>query len=63
MPGAVNILRGLLKFRIRVQLYVPCQTGGRATLATRQLQDNGFTKVIAVIMDFEDGRHKNNPIL
>ncbi|QDM15520.1 rhodanese-like domain-containing protein [Tardiphaga sp. vice352] len=75
VPGAVNIPRGLLEFRIWTQLghpaqvdtgrkiYVQCQTGGRATLATKQLQDIGFTNVIAVIMNFEDWQKKGNPLV
>ena len=75
VPGAVNIPRGLLEFRIWKQLghpaqvdtgrkiYVQCQTGGRATLATKQLQDVGFTNVIAVIMNFEDWQKKGNPLV
>ena len=75
VPGAVNIPRGLLEFRIWKQLghpaqvdtgrkiYVQCQTGGRATLATKQLQDIGFTNVIAVIMNFEDWQKKGNPLV
>ena len=75
VPGAVNIPRGLLEFRIWKQLghpaqvdtggkiYVQCQTGGRATLAAKQLQDIGFTNVIAVIMNFEDWQKKGNPLV
>ena len=74
VPGAVNIPRGLLEFRIwkhfgfptqvdmTRKIYVQCQTGGRATLATKQLQDIGFTNVIAVIMNFEDWKKKGNPL-
>lgn len=74
VPGAVNVPRGLLEFRIWKQLgfpsnvdmgrkiYVQCQTGGRATLAAKQLQDIGFTNVIAVIMDFEEWQKKGNPL-
>ena len=74
VPGAVNLPRGLLEFRIWKQLefpskvdmsrkiYVQCQTGGRATLATKQLQDVGFTNVIAVIMNFEEWQKKGNPL-
>jgi rhodanese-related sulfurtransferase len=75
VPGAVNIPRGLLEFRIWKQLgypahvdtgrkiYVQCQTGGRATLAAKQLQDIGFTNVTAVIMNFEDWQKKDNPLV
>ena len=74
VPGAINIPRGLLEFRIWKQLgypanvetgrriYVQCQTGGRATLATKQLQDIGFTNVIAAIMNFEEWQKRGNPL-
>lgn len=74
VPGAVNIPRGLLEFRIWKQLgfpskvdmsrtiYVQCQTGGRATLAAKQLQDIGFTNVTAVIMNFDEWHKKGNPL-
>ena len=64
----------MLEFRIWKQLgfpskvdmnrkiYVQCQTGGRATLAAKQLQDVGFTNVIAVIMNFEEWQKKGNPL-
>ncbi len=75
VPGVVNIPRGLLEFRIWKQLgypaqvdtsqkiYVQCMTGGRATLATKQLQDIGFTNVIAVIMNFEEWQKQGNPVV
>ena len=75
VPGATNVARGLLEFRIWKQLgypskvdkgrkiYVQCQTGGRATLAAKQLQDIGFTDVIAVIMDFEEWKKKSHPLV
>ena len=75
VPGAVNIPRGLLEFRIWKQLgyparvdtnrkiYVQCRTGGRATLATKQLKDIGFTNVIAVIMNFEEWQKRGNPLV
>jgi rhodanese-related sulfurtransferase len=75
VPGAVNIPRGLLEFRIWKQLgypasvdtgrkiYVQCQTGGRAALAAKQLQDIGFTNATAVIMNFEDWQKKDNPLV
>ncbi len=74
VPGAVNIPRGLLEFRIWRQLgyptpvdtgrkiYVQCRTGGRATLATKQLQDIGFTNVVAVIMNFEEWEKAGHPV-
>lgn len=73
-PGTINVPRGLLEFRIwkhlgypskvdmRRKIFVQCQTGGRATLAAKQLQDVGFTNVIAVIMNFEEWQKKGNPL-
>lgn len=73
VPGVLNVPRGLLEFRIwkplgfpsavdmNRKIYVQCQTGGRATLAAKQLQDIGFTNVIAVIMNFEEWQKKGNP--
>lgn len=75
VPGAVNIPRGLLEFRVWRQLgypaqvdmgrkiYVQCRTGGRATLATKQLKDIGFTNVIAVVMNFEEWEKKGHPVV
>ncbi len=75
VPGAVNIPRGLLEFRIWKQLgypdkldtgrkiYVQCLTGGRATLATRDLKTIGFTNVVAVIMNWPDWEKKGNPVV
>ena len=74
VPGAVNIPRGLLEFNIwkhfgypahvdmARKIYVQCKTGGRATLATKQLQDIGFTNVIAVIMSFDEWKIKGHPL-
>lgn len=74
VPGAVNIPRGLLEFRVWRQLgyptpvdmgrriYVQCRTGARATLATKQLQDIGFTNVVAVIMNFEEWEKAGHPV-
>lgn len=74
VPGAVNIPRGLLEFNIwkhfgypaqvdmARKIYVQCRTGGRATLATKQLQDIGFTSVIAVVMNFDEWKKKGHPL-
>ena len=44
------------------KIYVQCRTGGRATLATKQLQDIGFTGVIAVVMNFDEWKKKGHPL-
>lgn len=75
VPGTVNIPRGTLEFVIWKQLgypnkvdmnkkiYVQCLTGGRATLAAKQLQDIGFTNVIAVVMDLREWAKKGYPLV
>lgn len=74
VPGAINVPRGLLEFTLwkkigypgpvdmNRKIYVQCATGGRATLATADLQKVGFTNVTAVIMSFEDWQKKGNPV-
>jgi rhodanese-related sulfurtransferase len=75
VPGAVNIPRGVLPFQIwrllgypaQVDLYrkiyVQCATGGRATLATRELVDIGFPNAVAVVMNFRDWIAKDYPLV
>jgi rhodanese-related sulfurtransferase len=73
VPGSINIPRGLLEFQIykamgypnkvdtdRV-IYVQCQTGGRATLATADLKQIGFTHPVAVIMNWPEWVEKGYP--
>jgi rhodanese-related sulfurtransferase len=66
IPGAINIPRGVIEFRIwvltgypestdtSIRLYIYCKTGGRCALAARSLQALGFTHVIAVDMMLAD---------
>lgn len=66
VPGAVNIPRGLIEFRIWKQIDYPkvvpadvkltiyCQSGGRAVLAAKSLRDLGFYEVTAVNMNLKD---------
>jgi len=74
VPGAVNIPRGLIEFRIwkalgfpnavdmnqRLTLY--CLTGGRCALAAKSLQDLGFTNVVSADMKFEDWEKAGHPV-
>ena len=74
IPGTTHLPRGLLEFRIWTMLghpapvdttrliYVHCQNGNRATLAARQLQDVGFTRVTAVVMDFAEWQRRGHPV-
>ncbi len=74
IPGAVNIPRGLIEFRIwkalgfpnavdmnqRLTLY--CATGGRCALSAKSLQDLGFTNVVSADMKFEDWQKAGHPV-
>lgn len=55
LPGAVNIPRGLLEFRIDQHpvlcdrgciIVMQCQGGGRSALATAVMQDLGYKSVV-----------------
>jgi rhodanese-related sulfurtransferase len=74
VPGAINIPRGLIEFRIWKQAGFPdavdmnkrmtlyCATGGRCALATKSLQDLGFTNVVSADMKFEDWVKAGHPV-
>lgn len=74
IPGTVNIPRGFLEFKIwkmlgypnkvdmNRKIYVQCLTGGRATLAAKQLQDVGFTNVVAALVNLVDWQKKGYPL-
>jgi rhodanese-related sulfurtransferase len=74
VPGAVNVPRGLIEFRIwklvgfpdkvdlNKQMTLYCLTGGRCALATKSLQDLGFTNVTSVDMMFEDWVKAGYPV-
>jgi len=73
VPGTVNVSRGRLEFRIwkllghpnkvdmNRKIYVQCASGGRATLAAKQLKDIGFTNVTAVVMELADWQKQGYP--
>lgn len=74
VPGAVNIPRGLIEFRIwkalgfpnavdmnqRLTLY--CASGGRCALATKSLQDLGFTNAVSADMKFDEWEKAGHPV-
>jgi rhodanese-related sulfurtransferase len=74
IPGAINIPRGVMEFRIwpyvgypektdmNKRFYLYCKTGGRCSLAAKSLQDLGFTNVITVDMQFEDWQAAGYPV-
>jgi rhodanese-related sulfurtransferase len=75
VPGTINISRGRLEFRIwkllgypdkvdmSRKMYVQCSSGGRATLAAKQLKDIGFTNVTAVVMELADWQEMGYPFV
>lgn len=74
VPGAVNIPRGLIEFKIwpyvgfpektdtgkKIILY--CMSGGRCSLAAKSLQDLGFTNVMSVDMAFKSWVDAGYPV-
>ncbi|MDT8406808.1 MAG: rhodanese-like domain-containing protein [Methylococcales bacterium] len=58
IPGAINIARGMLEFKIEnhpdfkdkrdAAILVYCQTGGRAALATEALNKMGYTQAVSL---------------
>jgi len=74
VPGAVNVPRGLIEFRIwklvgfldrtdmNAKMTLYCATGGRCALATKSLQDLGFTNVTSVDMKFDDWVKAGYPV-
>jgi rhodanese-related sulfurtransferase len=75
VPGTVNVSRGRLEFRVwkalgypdkvdmSRKIYVQCATGGRSTLAAKQLKDIGFTNVTAALVDLADWQKKGYPFV
>lgn len=63
LPGAINIPRGLLEFKIDSHpdfqgkqasgVVVYCQTGGRSALATRVLNQMGYTQAVSMSGGFK----------
>lgn len=73
IPGAINVSRGTLEFKIwnlvggpdnpdygkKITLY--CSIGGRSALAAKSLTDLGFSNVTAVNMKLADWRKAGYP--
>lgn len=74
VPGAVNVPRGLIEFRIwklvgfpdrtdmNAKMTLYCATGGRCALATKSLQDLGFTNVASADMKYDDWVKAGYPV-
>lgn len=61
VPGALNIPRGVIEWKIAnvshdpaKPILVHCATGGRAVLAAKSLSDIGYTNVIAIDGSYAD---------
>lgn len=73
VPGAINIPRGLVEFKIWSHVGFPadsemdrplilqCQSGSRASLAAQSLQGLGFTQTTAVLMNLDDWQKAGHP--
>ena len=74
IPGAINIPRGVIEFKIwpyvdypektnlNKRFYLYCKTGGRCSLAAKSLQELGFTNLIVVDMKFSDWLEAGYPV-
>ena len=74
LPGAINIPRGVVEFRIwpyvgypehpdlATEMYLYCGWGSRSILAARSLQQLGLSRVIAVDMRLEDWQAAGFPL-
>jgi len=75
VPGAINIPRGLIEFKIwkhvgfpdktdyDKKMYLYCTKGGRCTLATKSLQDLGFKNVTAARIKLEKWQKAGHPFV
>lgn len=75
VPGAINVPRGLIEFKIwkhvgfpdntdyNKKMYLYCATGGRCTLATKSLQDLGFTDVTAATIKLKEWLKAGYPLV
>jgi rhodanese-related sulfurtransferase len=70
LPGAINIPRGVLEFKIGMvpecankegAFLVYCRTSGRAALSTVQLQKIGYTNLVSMAGGFEAWANENRP--
>jgi rhodanese-related sulfurtransferase len=69
LPGAINISRGTLEFVVfnkikdqNAKVVVYCKTGGRASLATKTLNDLGYKNAILMDAQFADWVKAGYPV-
>ena len=68
LPGAINIPRGVLEFKIGAdpvlqntqdkEIVVYCQTGGRSALATEALHKLGYVNAVSMAGGFKEWAEK-----
>lgn len=70
LPGAINIPRGVLEFKIGMvpetaprdaSLLIYCRTSGRAALSAVQLHRLGYTDVISMVGGFDQWNTEQRP--
>lgn len=72
LPGAINIPRGVLEFKIdatpefqgkqQETIVVYCQTGGRSALATHALNQLGYTQAVSMAGGFKAWSESGLPL-
>ena len=71
LPGAINIPRGLLEFRIGdhpllsrrdTDILVYCKTSGRAALSACAMQDMGYAQVKSILGGFDAWAAAGKPV-
>ncbi|MCX8087313.1 MAG: rhodanese-like domain-containing protein [Rhodocyclaceae bacterium] len=71
LPGAINIPRGILEFKIGMvpecankdgAFLLYCRTSGRAALSAVQLAKIGYTNVVSLAGGYEAWSNENRPI-
>ncbi|HYE35569.1 rhodanese-like domain-containing protein [Methylocaldum sp.] len=72
LPGAVNIPRGVLEFKIDshpafqnrrdAEILVYCQTGGRSALATEALRKLGYENAVSLAGGFKLWQESGRPV-
>ena len=71
IPGAINIPRGLLEFRLSndpvlssrdQKLVLYCKNSGRSALAASALQEMGYLEVLSILGGFDAWAAANKPV-
>ena len=75
VPGAINVPRGVIEFKIwkhvgfpdktdyDKEIYLYCKTGGRCTLAAKSLQDLGLTNLTTAVINILDWQKAGHPLV